>query len=291
MSFSKLKEMSANSVETLRKQMEELNTKTTSYVDEDADKFWKLTIDKAGNGTAIIRFLPAMDGETSNFVRVFRHSFKGPTGLWYINNSLSTIGKPDPVGELNRELWNSGEEYKKEIARKQKRLMSIYTNILVIKDPANPSNDGKVFYYEFGKQILDKIMDASTKRDELYDRVLFDPFNLWTGANFRLRAKKQDNSKWPTYVTSDFDPPKQLFESDEALEAVWKQCLPLYKFIDPTDTKRYKPYDELKSRLMQVVGSQPLSSSVTPDNVADPEEEMDEDDEDLALFNRLAKAD
>lgn len=288
MSFSKLKEMSGDSLSVLRKQMDDLTNKTASYVDEDADKFWKLSIDKAGNGTAIIRFLPCIDGETANFVRVFRHSFKGPTGQWYINNSLSTIGKPDPVGDMNRELWNTGEEYKRDIARKQKRLMSVYTNILVIKDPANPANDGKVFYFEFGKQILDKIKDASTKRDELDDRVLFDPFNLWTGANFRLRAKKQDNSKWPTYSTSEFDQSKQLFESDEAMEAVWNQCMPLYKFVNPEDTKRYKPYEELAARLKMVVGSQPLSSSVAADNVADPEAEDDEDDEDLAMFKKLA---
>ena len=143
-----------------RNRMSEIATKDfesgNSYNNED-NRFWKLTRDKTGTGSAVIRFLPATGNDELPWVKLYSYAFQGPTGKWFINDSPSTIGEKDPVMEANAELWNSGFDADKEIARKRKRKTSYIYNILVLKDPANPENDGKVFLFKAGKQIHDMI--------------------------------------------------------------------------------------------------------------------------------------
>jgi len=211
------------------------------------ERLWKPEMDKSGNGYAVIRFLPAPDGEDLPWVKLFSHAFQGPGG-WYIENSLTTIGGKDPIGELNRELWNSGSDADKDIARKQKRKLSFYANIYVVKDPANPQNEGKVFLYKFGKKIFDKIMDVM--QPEFEDETPINPFDFWKGANFKMKLRKVEGY-W-NYDKSEFDSPSTLLDDDDALEAIWKKQYSLTKFTEPD---QFKSYDELKKRLDMVLGN------------------------------------
>jgi hypothetical protein len=218
-----------------------------SYTDE---RIWKPTVDKAGNGYAVIRFLPAMEGQDLPWVRYWDHGFKGPTGLWYIENSLTSIGQPDPVGELNSRLWNSGIESDKDKARTQKRRLHYVTNILVLSDPSAPQNEGKVFLYQFGKKIFDKIMDVM--QPSFADETPVNPFDFWDGANFKLKIRNVEGYR--NYDKSEFESPSALYEADESrLESVYNQLHPVSEFTDP---KNYKSYDELKAKLMRVLGEE-----------------------------------
>ena len=205
MSFSTLKKRSGSSLENLVKEAEKLN-KQGPGADE---RFWKPELDKSGNGYAVIRFLPAPDGEDLPWAKVYSHAFQGPGG-WYIENSLTTVNKKDPVGEVNRKLWNSGIDSDKDIARKQKRKLSYYTNIQVVRDPAHPENEGKVFLYKFGKKIYDKITAAM--QPEFEDETPINPFDLWEGANFKLKICKVAGF-W-NYDKSEFDIPSALASDD-----------------------------------------------------------------------------
>jgi len=211
------------------------------------ERLWKPEMDKSGNGYAVIRFLPAPDGEDLPWVKLFSHAFQGPGG-WYIENSLTTIGGKDPISDLNRELWNSGSDSDKDIARKQKRKLSFYANIYVVKDPANPQNEGKVFLYKFGKKIFDKIMDVM--QPEFEDETPINPFDFWKGANFKMKLRKVEGY-W-NYDKSEFDSPSTLLDDDDALEAIWKKQYSLTKFTEPD---QFKSYDELKKRLDIVLGN------------------------------------
>lgn len=225
---------------------------TKSYED---DRFWKLTADKAGNATATIRFLPRVEGDEFPWVRIFNHSFQGPTGKWYIENSLTTLGENDPVGELNSRLWNSGSEANKEIARKQKRKLTYIANVLIINDPAKPENNGQVKLFKFGKKIFDKIMDKAKPTFEDEKPVLV--FDLWEGADFKLRMRKVDG--YANYDQSVFSEPSALFGGDEEklLEIVSKQ----HKLSEFTDRKNFKSYEDLKKKLEMVLSGGGVVSS------------------------------
>ena len=210
------------------------------------DRFWKLEGDKAGNGTATIRFLPRVEGDELPWVRIFSHGFQGPTGKWYIENSLTTLGENDPVGELNTKLWNSGSEANKEIARKQKRRLSFIANVLIVSDPKHPENEGQVRLFKFGKKIFDKIMDKA--RPTYEDETPVNVFDLWEGANFKLRMRKKDG--FTNYDESAFQDPSTVSEDeDKLLKVVNSQ----YKLSEFTDAKNFKSYDELKTKLEQVL--------------------------------------
>ena len=214
------------------------------------ERIWKPTVDKAGNGYAVIRFLPASEGAELPWVRYWDHGFKGPTGLWYIENSLTSIGQPDPVGELNSRLWNSGIESDKDKARTQKRRLHYVTNILVLQDPSNPQNEGKVFLYQFGKKIFDKIMDVM--QPSFADETPVNPFDFWDGADFKLKIRNVEGYR--NYDKSEFSSASALYESDESkLETVYNQ---LHNLSEYTDPKNYKSYDELKAKLMRVLGEE-----------------------------------
>ena len=245
MSFSDLKKQSklGSLTSKLVKEVEKMNT--TSGGD---DRLWKPEVDKSGNGYAVVRFLPAPDKEDIPWVKLYSHAFQGPGG-WFMENSLTTLGSKDPVSEHNSQLWNSGSDANKEIARKQKRKLSYYTNIYVVKDPSNPSNEGKVFLYKFGKKIFDKIQEAM--QPEFEDENAINPFDFWGGADFKIKIKKVAGF-W-NYDSSEFVAPSPLLNGDDdALEALWKKEYSLQELVS---ADKFKSYDDLKTRLEYVLGN------------------------------------
>jgi len=244
MSFASLKK---SSYTDLLSKAESLNKTEVRGADE---RLWKPEVDKAGNGYAVIRFLPAPDGEDLPWAQVWSHAFQGPGG-WYIENSLTTLNKKDPVGELNRKLWNSGSEANKDIARKQKRKLSYYSNILVVKDSVNPDNEGKVFLYKFGKKIFDKVIEAM--QPQFDDETPVNVFDPWEGADFKLKIVLKDGF-W-NYDKSEFAAPTPLAGGDDdAIEVLWKQEHSLTAF---TDNSNFKTFEELTERLNMVLNTKP----------------------------------
>ena len=290
-SFANLKRNSGN-LDKLAKAIEQLNSAETS---NDKDNFWKPEVDKAGNGYAVLRLLPspAVDGDDGlPWVKVFDHGFQGPGG-WYIENSLTTLGQKDPVSEYNSQLWNSGIEANKEVARKQKRRLSYICNVYVVEDPKNPQNEGKVFLYKFGKKIFDKINEAMNPQFE--DEKAVNPFDLWEGANFKLKIRNVEGYR--NYDKSEFAASSALFDDDEKLEEVWKKEYSLKEFLDPS---KFKSYDELKGRLDKVLGldgsvpaprttvEQAKAAPVARKSVESVAVDTAADDDDMAYFSRLA---
>ena len=251
MSLSSLKK--SNSLDKLLGAVKEENApqEKKSYKDE---RIWKPVMDKTGNGYAVIRFLPAVDGEDMPWAKVWNHAFQGPTGQWYIENSLTTLGQNDPVSELNSEHWNSGVESDKEIARRQKRKLQYFSNIYVVKDGANPENEGKVFLYRFGKKIFDKINDLMNP--EFEDESPVNPFDLWAGANFKMKIRKVEG--YSNYDKSEFEAPSALLEDDDKMEEIWKSENSLKELVSED---KFKTFDELKTKLERVLG---LGSEFSP---------------------------
>lgn len=292
-SFADLKRSAGSNLDRLTNELEKLN-KPASNSNKD-NRLWAIQADKAGNGYAVIRFLPACSGEDMPFVRMWSHGFQG-TGGWYIENSLSTIGKPDPVGEMNTKLWNSGIDSDKETVRKQKRQLSFYSNIYVVKDPANPENEGKVFLFKYGKKIFDKINDMMNPQFE--DEKPVNPFDMWTGADFKLKIRKVEGYR--NYDKSEFSDSAPLLNDDDALERIWQSQYSLAEIVDP---KNFKTYDELKARLNKVIGVGESTSykpetdhgfaAPPPFKAAEPKpmpQAVDDDDDDIGLdfFKSLA---
>ena len=268
MSFEALKRSRGN-FDKLTKELEVLNKPATSQNSSKDERFWRPELDKSGNGYAVIRFLPAVEGEELPWARVWSHAFQGPGG-WYIENSLTTMNKKDPVSEENSKLWNSGVESDKEIARKRKRKLTYYTNIMVVADPKNPENEGQIKLFKFGKKIFDKITEAMQPAFE--DEKPINPFDFWEGANFKLKIRKVDGY-W-NYDKSEFDSPSKLNEDDSELDKIWKTEYSLKEFTAPSN---FKTYDELKNRLDDVLsGTQSTTSSA--EDVELPKTEVDGDD-------------
>lgn len=255
MSFANLKSKSMD-ISKLVSAATEAAGQTTNTNKYQDDRKWKPTVDEQGNGYAVIRFLPPADGQDLPWVRYWDHAFKGPTGQWYIERSLTTLGQNDPVGELNSRLWNSGIEEDKETARRQKRRLHYVTNIQVINDPANPANNGKVFIYEFGKKIFDKIMDMM--QPEFPGEEPVNVFDFWSGADFELKIRNV--AGYRNYDKSDFKSPTPLAGADETqLEAIYNTLYDLNEFIVPNypnahDANWFKSYDDLKAKLETVLG-------------------------------------
>ena len=271
------------------------STEKKSYVDE---RVWKPTVDKAGNGYAVLRFLPASEGAELPWVRYWDHGFKGPTGLWYIENSLTSIGQTDPVGELNSRLWNTGNDSDKEKARTQKRRLHYVTNILVLQDPSNPVNEGKVFLYKFGKKIFDKIMDSM--QPEFADEEPVNPFDFWEGADFKLKIRNVEGYR--NYDKSEFSSPSALYEGEDTrLESVYDQLHDLSEFTNPSN---YKSYDELKAKLVKVLGEEATAGAYTvrqemqinePVSTPEPQklepvsaDQLSDEDDTMSYFAKLA---
>ena len=295
-SFANLKRNSSQ-FDKLTKAVESVNNQSTEAGSKDDTRFWQPEVDKAGNGMAVIRFLPApsIDGEDGlPWVRVFNHGFQGPGG-WYIENSLTTLNQKDPVSEYNYTLWNSGIEANKEIARKQKRKLTYIANILVISDPANPSNEGQIKLYKFGKKIFDKISEAMNP--EFADETPVNPFDMWEGANFKLKIRNVEGYR--NYDKSEFADKSALFDGDDSkLEELWKKEYSLKEFLEP---KQFKPYEVLKARLDKVLGfdggavapkTKAEDASVSRKLSEDDLERIDrkvETDDDLDYFKSLAE--
>jgi hypothetical protein len=254
MSFADLKKQSklGSLTQKLVKEVEKMNNAGSS----GDDRLWKLECDKGGNGYAVIRFLPAPEGEDLPFVKLYSHAFQGPGG-WYIENSLTTLSQKDPMSEYNTMLWNNGTDSGKDQARKQKRKLTYVANIYVVKDPANPENEGRVFLYKFGKKIFDKITDEEA----------IDPFDFWQGANFKLKAKNV--AGYRNYDSSEFARQDSLLEDDEAMEAIWKKEYSLEEFVAPD---QFKSYDELKKRLDYVLGIKGTTKFQDQESVQEEEE-------------------
>jgi hypothetical protein len=304
-SFEALKNNRKSNFEKLTGELNKLNEKQTPKNDRDDERFWKPEVDKAGNGFAVIRFLPAPAGEDVPFVRIWDHGFQGPGG-WYIEKSLTTFGPghADPMSEHNAQLWATGIESNKALVRKQKRRLSYYSNIYVVSDPNRPNNEGKVFIYKYGKKIFDKLNEAM--HPEFADETPINPFDMWEGADFKLKIRKVEG--YQNYDKSEFDKQAPMLKSDEDMEKVWSKAHSLQELLD---RKHFKTYDELKSRLAKALGAYTPPAAdhdeeeyVAPKAVAAKEAPSweapsqantnpwdDEDDDDMSFFKNLAKKD
>ena len=285
--FSALKR-NRNAFDSLKKAME-VPSSTAEAGSKDDTRFWQPEVDKAGNGMAIIRFLPApaADGDDAlPWVRVFNHGFQGPGG-WYIENSFTTLNQKDPVSEYNSILWNSGIEANKEIARKQKRRLTYISNILVVSDPKNPENEGQIKLYKYGKKIFDKISEAMNP--EFADETPLNPFDFWEGANFKIKIRQVEGYR--NYDKSEFDSITPVDGDDAALEAIWKKEYSLKEFLEP---KQFKSYDALKAKLDKVLGLDGVAPVKTKAedtilNTAKSAPSLNENDEELDYFRSLAE--
>ena len=287
MSFSDLKEKAGN-FEKLQVELEKVNNPVTSFAD---DRFWKPDLDKSGNGYAVVRFLPQPSGEDLPWCKIWSLAFNGPGG-WYIENSLTTLQKKDPVSEYNTELWNSGVEANKDVARKQKRILKYYSNVLVVSDPKHPENEGKVFLYRFGKKIFDKISEVMNPQFD--DESPMNPFDFWEGANFKLKIRKVDGF-W-NYDKSEFEAASALHEGEDTqLEEVYGKLYSLTQFLTEDN---FKSYDELKEKFNRIVTGSGITGTVEkftakPAPVKEPDTKVEESDSDdtLSYFAKLADED
>lgn len=320
MSFSAMKRNSGGAdLEKLNQELAKLNSGSNNGQDE---RLWSCKTDKAGNGFAVIRFLPASpsDGDDGTpWVRLWTHGFKGPGG-WYIENSRTTLGQgeQDPVAEWNTELWNQGEgsEGRKRVSGSgkdnpgTKRKLNYYSNIYVVRDPANPENEGKVFLFKYGKKIFDKLNELMHPPEDPIDpKSPINPFNFWTGANFKLKIRKFEGQT--NYDQSSFDVPAPLLDDDDALEAIWNSQYSLKELVA---ADKFKSYEDLKKRLDRVLGN--AGSTAQPrqkaqeerpswdDDDASPAQKFkakeapkqpastsDDEDDDFAFFKNLAEDD
>ncbi len=296
--FSSLKKNSGSSIDKLNNELTKLASPSSKPADDD--RFWRPEVDKAGNGYAVVRFLPAPGGEDVPFVRLFDHAFKGDGG-WLIDGCLTTVGEKCPVCEHNSALWNTGTKDNQAIVRNQKRKLSFISNVYIVKDPSHPENEGKVMLYKYGKKIFDKLNAAMNP--EFEDETPMNPFDMWAGANFKLKIRKVEG--YSNYDKSEFESPSALDEDDDVLESIWKREYPLATFLE---RKNFKTYDEIKSRLNKVLnleGSVPSQRSVAessweqetapPPRAAAPKPAKaesapwdDQEDDDLAMFQKLA---
>jgi hypothetical protein len=292
MDFETLKSSSSN-FDKLTKALEsnlnpEDQTNKNKYQD---DRFWKPELDKTGNGYAVIRFLPAVEGEELPWQRVWSHAFQDKGG-WYIENSLTTLNHKDPVSEENTRLWNTGVDSDKEIARKRKRKLSYYANILIVSDPKHPENEGQVKLFKFGKKIFDKITEAMQPAFE--DEAAINPFDFWKGANFKLKIRKVDGY-W-NYDKSEFETPTVVASDDNAIKELWAKQYALKPFLAPDN---FKTYDELKEKLNRVLAgtrnaetvdktSLPPQSNGKAKSMNDSVDASDDDDT-MSYFSKLAE--
>ena len=284
----------SNSLDKLLNAVKEDNApqEKKSYVDE---RLWKPELDKSGNGYAVIRFLPSPEGEDLPWAKVWNHAFQGPTGQWYIENSLTTIGQKDPVSEYNSKLWNSGVESDKEIARKQKRKLQYFSNILVVSDPKHPENEGKVMLFRYGKKIFDKMMEAMQPAFE--DETPINPFDFWEGAEFKLKIRKVDGF-W-NYDKSEFSAPSPISDDESKIESIWKSQ---YSLAEKLDASNFKSYDELSTRFHAVISGtttvgnvseemddEPVATPVVDTKpVESPTTSQEEEDDTMDYFSKLA---
>jgi len=296
--FNQLKKKSQANIDTLSKEIDKISKGSESYKD---DRFWTAERDKSGNGYAVIRFLPPPQNEDVPWARLFSHGFQGKGG-WFIENCPTTLGLPCPVCEGNNELWNSGVESDKEIARQRKRKLSYISNIYVVSDPTNPQNEGKVFLYKYGKKIFDKISEVMKPQFE--DETPMNPFDYWSGANFKLKIRTVQG--YVNYDKSEFDSPSELLDGDDkSLEKLWNSQYSLKEFIEPS---QFKSHEELSEKFQRVISGSlsggkssiteeddyaavAASSSKAKKEVFEPSNGNDEDDDAMSYFEKLVDDD
>ena len=254
-----------SSLDKLRAAMESASPTEGAKKSYSDERYWKPELDKTGNGFAVVRFLPTPQNEEMPWVSYFDHGFQGPGG-WYIEKSLTTLNKKDPVSEYNTQLWNTGIEANKEIARKQKRRLHYVSNVFVVSDPKNPDNEGKVFKYRYGKKIFEQLKEAISPAFE--DEQAINPFDLREGANFKIKIRKVDGY-W-NYDKSEFDSIAPLFDDEEKLNTIYNSVHSLSDVIAPSE---FKTYEELKEKLDRVLGLTGSVSNSTAESVA---EDLDE---------------
>jgi hypothetical protein len=280
------KDLRKNSLSSLTAEIEKLADRNQSFNNND-DKLWRPVLDKSSNGFAVLRFMDSPDGEDLPWVRIWDHGFKGPSGKWYIENSLSTLNQKDPLGEYNSKLWNSGVESDKEIARKQKRRLNYYSNVYIESDPQNPENEGKVFLFRYGKKIFDKLSEAMEPQFE--DETPINPFDLWKGASFKLKIRMVEGY-W-NYDKSVFSEPSQFKASDDEMESIWKQCHSLSELVAPD---KFKSYDELQTKLNDVLGTtMPETQTSQPqvqESIPEQKEPVVESGDAMSYFEKLANS-
>jgi hypothetical protein len=293
-SMADYKNRRKDNLDSLTKKLDAVTNNSKSYED---DRIWKLERDKAGNGYAVLRFLDAPKGEASPYIQVWHHGFQGPGG-WYIENSLTTLNKKDPVSEANTRLWNSGVESDKDIARQRKRKLNYYSNVLVVEDPTNPQNNGKVMLFKYGKRIFDKVYDCLNP--EFKDEAKINPFDFYDGVNFKMKVRMVEG--YVNYDKSEFESSaKPIADTDEEIENIWDKCYSLQDFLGPDN---FKSYDELEAKFFKVLGDTVDRTSTVEDDVAEAieypsatkEETPDipfetETDEKLDYFKALANED
>lgn len=289
MSFEALKQK-AMSMDSLASKAEQASG-TKSNKSFDDERKWKPSVDKAGNGYAVIRFLPQVEGDDLPWAQYWDHFFQGPTGQWYVEKSLTTIGKDDPVSELNSQLWATGSKENQDIVRKRKRRLHYVSNIYVVSDPSNPENEGKVFLYEYGKKIFDKIMDSI--QPQYADETPVNPFDLWKGADFKIKIAQVNGYR--NYDRSEFASSTALSDDDTKLEAIYNKEYSLKEFTDPSS---FKSYDELKVRLTRVLGEGghvtssaeeiDLDEAIENDPVPTPTPSPAKEDDTMSYFAKLA---
>ena len=294
MSFADLK-AKANDMRSLVGAAGTGTSEKKSYGD---DRMWKPSVDKAGNGYAVIRFLPTVEGDDLPWAKYWDHFFQGPTGQWYVEKSLTTIQKDDPVSEMNSKLWNTGIEADKDMARKRKRRLHYVSNIYVVSDPENKANEGKVFLYGYGAKIFEKIMDSM--QPKFQDESPVNPFDMWKGANFKMKIANV--AGYRNYDRSEFSPAEALDADDSALEAIYNKQYALGEFTDPSS---FKSYSELNLKLTRVLGEEVKTNRSEADYMdedlknesisdpvavaADPIARADSDNDDtMSYFAKLA---
>ena len=306
MSFADLKRNRTDLSKLVAQAQETSGTQTTRQSDDT--RFWQPTRDKAGNGYAVIRFLPGDAQAATPWVRYWDHAFKGPTGQWYIEKSLTSIGQQDPLSELNSKMWNSGVEADKAIVRQRKRNLRYIANVLIVSDPSAPENEGQIKLYRFGKKIFDKIMDSM--QPQFPDEAPVNPFDMWEGADFTVKIRKVEG--YPNYDASSFKAPAALSSDESYLEDLYNKQYDLSEWVDP---KNYKTYDELKSRLAMVLGEQaprtmkqeaaldlddeipdfpsmrPTAAPSAPEPTISTAESSMDDDDTMSYFAKLAAED
>lgn len=274
--FSQLKKNSGskNNLERLTKYAEELGGNKKRQADE---RFWYPAVDKAGNGSALIRFLPTPDGGQHEFVRLFTHGFQEKR--WFIENCPTTIGGKCPVCEHNSELWNTGVEAHKALVRGsgnkagRKRQLSYIANIYVIKDPANPENEGKVFLFRYGKKIHDMIQFAmKPPADGIEEIDPIDPYDLWEGANFKMVIRNVDGRR--NYDKSGFLASTPLMKDDAKLEEIWKSEYDIEEFVSKGS---FKDYNTLMTQFNAALGA--VAPQTTRQAVEEVEEQWSKTDE------------
>lgn len=304
--FKKLKAMSGkNGIEKLQAEVAKLEAKQEYGND---DRFWYPAVDKAGNGYAVVRFLPPPGDEEDCWTRMFKHGFQGPSGAWYIENSLTTVGKQDPVSEANAILWNESKDddsWQRKLVRQRKRKLSYISNVYIVSDPANPENEGQVRLYEYGKKIFEKLKDAMIP--PFPDKSPLNPFDLWEGANFKIKIRQVDGYR--NYDKSEFDNPAEFLDDDDAREEV---CNKTYSLTAFHAASNFKDYDTLKSQYERVVGAEASPSDVrksaakeadeTPSNLNEKRtaklkekkaavpDDVDDDDDAMSKFKKMVEA-